>query len=141
MGKRISLTKNLYLDEYIPKELYLQYEKSPNKLMWMLDKRLVDSDQLLRDIFGPVFINNWWRGGDRQWSGIRTVGSPNFNPTSQHAFGRASDKIFTDADELKIQEYVQKNWWKTLGVTGLELGVSWVHTDTRYADKLVAFKP
>ena len=140
MTKRISLTKNLFLDEYIPKKLYTQYEKSPNKLIWMLDKRLVDSDQMLRNIFGPVTINNWWSGGDRQWSGIRTAASPDFSPASLHAFGRASDKLFRDAPALKVQDYVQKNW-QTLGVTGLELGVTWVHTDTRYAEKLIAFKP
>ena len=90
---RIKLSDNFYLDEYIPKELYSQYLYSPHILRCMLDARLIKADQKLREYFGSVIINNWWHGGERNWSGLRTWNSPYYSPTSQHSFGRASDIV------------------------------------------------
>lgn len=140
---RIALTKYLNLDEYIPKELYLKYEKAPHKLIGMLDKRLIDSDHLLRIEFGPVIINNWWNGnGDRNWSGIRTPGSPYYSFTSQHPWGRASDKIFIESKPHIVNKYIEENWIE-LGITAIEKQATWNHTDTRWyrGNKLLIFKP
>ena len=131
MRSRIALTSNLYLDEYVPRALYLKYEKKPWILVGMLDRELVKGDQLLRDQFGAVTINNWWDEGPRQWSGIRTEESPNFSLTSQHSFGRASDKLFSLATAEEVREYI-KDHWLDLGITCIEDGVSWVHTDVRW---------
>ena len=57
---RIQLTTNLYLDEYIPRELYMLHQHKPHGLVGLLDSRLINSDQLLRTKFGQVTINNWW---------------------------------------------------------------------------------
>lgn len=129
--KRIQLTANLYADEYIPRELYLKYLHKPHLLIGMLDKRLVKADQLLRDKFGLVTINNWIHGGDRQWSGIRTPESPDYSFLSQHSWGRASDKIFRDATSEEVRDYIAKNW-QTLGITCIEANVDWVHSDVRW---------
>lgn len=99
--ERNQLTTNFYLDEYIPKALYLKYEKNQMLLIGLIDRQLVKADQLLRNYFGPITINNWWMDGLRQWSGIRTVDSIDFSETSQHNFGRASDKIFK---EVTVEE-------------------------------------
>lgn len=131
--KRIKLTANLWLDEYIPKGLYVKYSGRPHILIGALDKRLIESDQKLRDVFGSVLINNWWTGGNRNWSGIRTPDSSYYSPTSQHSFGRASDKIFK-APAAEVREYIKKNW-KQLGITCIEENVGWVHSDVRWWDK------
>lgn len=128
---RISLTKNLFLDEYIPRELYLKYEKWPNRLIGLLDRRLVLADQQLRDKFGVVTINNWWFDGPRQWSGIRTPDSPDYSPTSQHTYGRASDKLFTHASVETVRKYIAEHYLE-LYITCIEADVSWVHSDVRY---------
>ncbi|HAH24945.1 MAG TPA: hypothetical protein DCL77_14525 [Prolixibacteraceae bacterium] len=128
---RISLTPNLFLDEYIPKAMYLKYEKTPWILIGMLDRRLIKADQLLRDKFGSVTINNWWNDGERQWSGIRTEESPDYSLTSQHTFARASDKLFSLATEEEVREYIKVHW-RELGITCIEKGVSWVHSDVRW---------
>jgi hypothetical protein len=127
---RIALTANLYLDEYIPKELYLKYEKNPTILIGLLDRRLIYADQKLREHFGPVTINNWYIDGDRNWSGLRTSASSDYSPTSQHSFGRASDKLFKAPAE-DVRKYIQENW-QSLGITCIESGVSWVHSDVRF---------
>ena len=128
--ERIGLTRNLYLDEYIPKELYLKFIKSPHILVGLLDRRLIQSDQMLRDYFGTVTINNWWSGGDRNWSGLRTPDSSFYSPTSQHTFGRASDKLFTVPAE-EVRKYIEENV-KELGITCIETKVDWVHSDVRF---------
>ena len=102
---RIGLTKNLWLDEYIPKELYLKFEKKPHILIGLIDRRLVMADQLLRDKFGSVTINNWWNGGNRNWSGIRTPDSPVYSQTSQHCFDKKT-KILTNKGWFSIDDEI-----------------------------------
>lgn len=139
---RISLTTNLYLDEYIPEQLYRKYENNPQILIAMLDKRMVLADQSLRNKFGPETINNWWHGGDRDESGIRIPGHKHYSPTSQHAFGRASDKIFRDVLASEVRTYIKAHF-RELGITAIEDNVSWVHSDTRWVqgNSLLVFKP
>lgn len=128
---RIKLTDNLFLDEYIPKELYLKYESKPHILIGLIDKQLVEADQALRHQFGPVTINDWWHGGNRNWSGIRTPDSSYYSPTSQHSFGRASDKLFAKSAAEEVRQFIRQHW-KELGITCIEDGVSWVHSDIRW---------
>ena len=128
---RIKLTKNFYLDEYIPKKLYNSFAHKPHILIGLIDNRLIKADQLLRNHFGAITINNWYNGGNRNWSGLRIPVSSYFSQTSQHTFGRASDKIFKYATAIEVRAYIKKNW-KTLGITCIEKNVSWVHSDIRY---------
>lgn len=128
---RIKLTKNLFLDEYVPEQLYRKFEQKPHILIGLLSQELVNADQKLRDKFGAVTINNWWFGGKRIWSGIRTPDSPDYSLTSQHSFGNASDKIFKDVTPEEVREYIENNW-QSLGITCIEKNVSWVHSDIRW---------
>ena len=132
--QRVKLSKNFYLDEYIPEGLYRQLENRPHVLIGLIDRRLITADQRLRNVFGPVTINNWATGGDRNWSGIRTPDSPFYSPTSQHSWGRASDKVFSHATPEEVRSYI-KIHWKKLGIKCIEENVSWVHSDVRYVMK------
>lgn len=139
--KRVALTKNLFLDEYIPKALYLKYENKPHILMGCIDSRLVIADQKLREYFGSVTINNWIDDGEREWSGLRTKESPYYSSTSQHSFGRASDKIFKLATAEEVREFI-KIHWEELGIKCIEDKVGWVHSDVRWYDgKLLIVNP
>ena len=139
---RQKLTNNLWLDEYIPKALYFKWKHKPHRLIGLLDKELIIADQMLRDHFGVVTINNWWTGGQRNWSGIRTLGSSYYSETSQHTYGRASDKIFKNATAEEVRAYIIDNW-QELGITCIEMGVNWVHSDTRWwrGNKLLKVYP
>lgn len=134
---RIALTKNLFLDEYLPKGVYLKYAARPWILRGLVDERLVRGDQLLRDRFGRVMINNWWTWAPgcgfvlRQWSGLRTCLSPDFAPESQHTFCRASDKLFRDATAEEVRAWIRVHFLE-VGITCIEEGVSWVHSDVRW---------
>ena len=139
--KRIKLSKNINLDEYIPEKLYRKYIGREHILIGLIDSRLVKADQLLRDEFGAMTINNWWIGGNRNWSGLRTPDSSYYSPTSQHSFGRASDKLFS-VSAGEVRQYIKNNWQK-LGITCIEENVSWVHSDVRYykSDNLLIVYP
>jgi hypothetical protein len=128
--ERIKISDNLYLDEYIPKSLYLEYKGRYHILLGLIDSNLIKADQKLRNIFGEVIINNWATGGDRQWSGFRTPDSPNWSRMSQHSFGRASDKLFIKFYPEEVREYIRK-YWRDIGITCIEDEVSWVHSDIR----------
>ena len=139
---RIKLSNNLFLDEYIPEALYRKYEKKPHILQGLLLKKMIDADQMLRDEFGSVTINNWWHGGSRNWSGIRTSESPYYSPGSQHSYAKASDKIFRNASADEVRKHIQQNQ-KELGITCIEANVSWVHSDFRWVsgNKLLIVYP
>lgn len=129
---RIKVSNNFYLDEYIPKNIYLSADR-PEELISFIDPMLICSDQLLRDIFGPATINNWWDGGERIYSGFRPVNCSIGAQFSDHKKGMASDKIFKNATPDEVREYIKAHW-KDLGITKIEEDVSWVHTSVAKTD-------
>ena len=102
----------------------------------LINKDLPILDQFMRERFGSVTINNWWTGGSRQWSGIRTPKSEYYSRLSQHGdFCNASDKLFAGASAAEVEKDIKENFvelYKPLGMTCLESGVTWTHTDMRY---------
>jgi hypothetical protein len=130
--KRKQLTKNLWLDEYIPKEMYIKYQHKLHWLTRVLDERMIKADQMLRDRFGSVTINNWMSGGVRNESGLRTPECKHYSLTSGHTIGKCSDKIFKVTAE-EVLDDIKKNY-RTYGITEIETGVSWVHSGVRWYD-------
>lgn len=139
---RVKISKNFYLDEYFPKELYLKYANAGrlHVLEWRLSKMLVESDQMLRKALGPLTINNWWDGGPRNWSGFRTTDSKYYSEDSFHSWAMASDKIPHETDIDDCISYAKNNY-EVLGIGGLEVRATWLHTDVRNSDKLIVFTP
>ena len=133
--KTYRVAKNLWLHEYIPEELYKKFcDKKPHYLIGLIDRRLILVDQFLRERFGPVIINNWHIGGDREWSGIRVDGGEDYSFFSQHSYGRASDKLFMGVTSDEVREDIKLNYtsmYRQLGLTCIEAGVGWVHSDVR----------
>lgn len=130
----IKLSKNLWLHEYVPENLYKEYANKGklSNLVYMLDERLILADQFIRDRFGSIVINNWYDGGNRQHSGIRLPESPYYTKGSQHSFGRASDKL-TKISVEEIRKDIKKNvsLYYNNFIFGVEDEVSWLHTDCR----------
>ena len=107
----------------------------------MIDDRLLRLDDQLREKFGRIIINNWHTGGNREWSGLRTPESRYYSPTSQHTFGRASDKLFIDSTTDTVRNYILKNADEFPLLTSLELDVSWLHSDVRNCDRIKTYRP
>lgn len=128
------------IQELVPPHIY---RKRGEKAWQLLDDRLLLTLERLRTKYGPMTINTWANGGDRQWSGLRTPGSPYYSETSQHSFGRAADCLFRDhsAEDVRQDILESPNSEMFRLINSLELGVSWLHIDVRNCDRILAFKP
>lgn len=119
------LTKYFKAEELLPKGVTDTSLLKPNLL------QLIDE---VREILGvPCSINNYAKGGTRQWCGLRTDACTEGAPHSQHRLGNAADlhPVGLTADEAraKLKAAVAEGKLKNLG--GVEEGVSWVHVDAR----------
>jgi hypothetical protein len=144
--KRLKVSKNFYLDEFVPRSIYKKYGF---KSIWFLDPRLIDLAQGIRDFLGvPVTINNWMTGGRRQYSGYRPPRSSVGAYYSQHKFGRALDiKVKLSALDLHsyegLRDIIRNNYkhFKTLGVTTIEKNTkTWLHLDMRQTNEKELFE-
>jgi len=132
--KTYKISPNFWLHEYIPRALYEATHKRPHRLMNCIDPRMIKIDQVMRNRYGPATINNWYTGGEREWSGVRTAGSPYYSFFSEHSWGRASDKLFSDMSAEEVRADIKEHYediYKPLGLTCIEDGVGWVHSDAR----------
>lgn len=131
--------KHFKIHELVDKETY---EKYGQKAWQFIDDRLIEFlDRLRTDLESPITVNNWYWGGDREWSGLRTAKSPYYSPYSQHTFGRAADFLVQGMNSQKARAYILKYRNHYPEVKGVELDVSWVHTDVRNVDQLLLFRP
>lgn len=140
--KRVQLSANLWLDEYIPKSLYKRpYTKGDPwygredaffaVLIRKLNPKLIEADQKLRDRFGPVTLNNWWNNGRFNERGLRVCGTTTGAQLSDHFQGNASDKVFKDVTAEEVRNEI-KNKWQGYGITIIEADTSWVHSSVAW---------
>ena len=118
------------IQELIPRHLFAIFglEKSWN----FVNKRAFENLVKFREYVGkPMIINDCFLGGIKNWSGLRTAGSPYFKSTSQHSFGNAYDIISPDITPEELQEIVKEKY-KLFEIGGLEVNVGWLHVDWRY---------
>lgn len=124
--------------ELVPPDVY--YERQ--NLAWeLMDDRLLITLDRLRERYGMMIINNWHWGGDRYWSGLRTPGSPFYRPYSQHTFGRAADCLFLDLSPKTARKEILENIndFDFELISGVELGVGWLHIDVRNCERIKKF--
>jgi len=131
-------SKHFALHEYVPPHII---ELRGDKAWELLDSRLLISDDGLRTRYGSITINNWFWGGTRLWSGLRTPESPDYSLTSQHTYGRASDKLFNDVTVDEVRADILAHPEKYPLIMSLELDVNWLHTDTRNCKRIKTYKP
>lgn len=122
----------------------------------LLDKRIVDVFECVRGLIGgtPLYISSGFRTVEHN----QKIGGSKF---SQHTYGRAFDasskiaaqtirqKIF---DELGIEYSYESIKGAaelepiTTGtpldyIKGIEVGITWLHLDVRWSDKIIVFSP
>lgn len=128
------------IQELVPKSVY---EDRGERAWQLLDDRLLRQLDLIRLRFGPTVINNWHRGGDRQWSGLRTNDSPYGSEYSQHRFGRAADCLFLEAPVEEVRQAILSEpdnpEFRFIG--SVELDTSWLHFDVRNCDRIMTYRP
>ena len=127
--------KDFTLDELLPPEWM---DKGPEDHLWgIFDFSILRAAQVLRDRFGPIFINNWAVGGPLKYCGFRPEDCGVGSILSQHKFGRALDLHPTriSADEMRHEIKSRRGTYSE--ITCIEEGVSWVHIDCRNYDGLL----
>jgi len=129
--------KHFDIQELVPEHVFAARS---NKAWELLDDRALQMLDAIRDRFGPTTVNNAYKGGDRNWSGLRTFGSPYFSQYSQHSFGRAFDCLFRDHTAEEAREYIMGHKDEFPYINAIELGVSWLHFDVRNTDPIKAFR-
>lgn len=134
--------KHFAIHELVPLKVYTARGE---KAWQLLDPRLVVLIDAIRDKYGRATVNNYFWGGKREWSGLRTPDSKYFSPYSQHTFGRAVDIVFNDitAEDVRkdIIAYPDK-WLDIVPSITLEEDVFWLHIDLRNNKKGInLFKP
>jgi len=132
------ITKNFSDKEVLPRELHgYRWE-------WFIDFRIVEVAQKLRDIFGPITINN----NRFNWSGYRTADCGVGAQFSQHRFGRALDLKFSNTTPEEVQKYIieHESEFMDLGLRRMENAAktkTWLHIDCMHTgkEKIVIFNP
>ncbi len=117
------------------------YKKKGEGAWRYIPPPLIEAIDTLKERFpdGTATINNYVWGGDRQWSGLRTPDSSYYSPTSMHAFMKAVDIVFSSYSAETVRKDIIANPELYPTIKGLELGVSWLHIDTRNSEELVTF--
>ena len=135
------VSKYFKIHELVDRETY----EERGELGWeLIDPRLIVVIDRLKEKFnrGSISINTYHWGGNRNWSGLRTLESPYYSKYSQHSFGRAIDCVFSEYSTEEVREYLIKNQDSFSDIRGIEVA-EWLHLDLRNTtdDKLKVFKP
>jgi hypothetical protein len=120
--------KHFSIHELVPPNTFKQRAE---KAWELLDERLLITLDRLRERYGPMTVNNYYWGKDREWSGLRTKESPYYSPYSQHSFGRAADCLFKNISA----EVVRKEILANPNDPTFELIGSLVINDNYYSDQ------
>jgi len=123
------------------------YEELGDKASELIEKKIVDCCELLREIIGrPVIVNNYHMGGQYKESGLRRLDSPTGAKKSAHKSGLAADVKVIGMKASDIRNIIRNNWpkFKEAGLTRMEKGTpTWTHIDCKPTglDYLVEFNP
>ena len=138
----IYICKYFDIRELVPIHVW---EERGEKAWQLLDRGELITIDTLREDKGKIKINDWlWNTNpktQRQWSGLRTSASPYGSIYSQHRFGRATDKIMLECSANEARAHILDNPDRFPYVKGVELGISWVHTDSRNCNGIMKFYP
>ena len=134
------IPKYFKLHEYFSRDFYTNHRYDGRKLrqmLWLIDDRVLWTNDKLREKYGTVHINNWFWGGGNENRGYRTPDCAVGVEWSQHKFGRASDLIFNEvtAEEVR-QDILSDPFCQDFEhISCIEMGVSWLHWDCRNWNK------
>ena len=144
---RIKVSKDFFLDEFIPPEMYGRFEA--HALMWIRPE-IISIAQELRNTFGRTIVNNWSAGGNNSpeeffsfnkelqkgfftESGLRLPVTTTGAKYSMHKFGCAADLKFVHVSPDEVRKYIVRHYksrFQTLGLTRIEKDTpTWLHID------------
>ena len=133
-GKRVAVSKNFFLDEFVPPEIYRKFGQQSSRFC---HRSLFTIAQGVREHFGKsVTINNWFTAGQFKERGFRMPDTKTGAPLSAHRRGMAIDVSIDGIESAEIQSVLIREWdavFRTLGVTVIELDTKgWNHLACEY---------
>ena len=121
--------KYFIIEELVPKDVFDKY--GPEASWQFFDVGLLKTLDAFRERFGPLGVNNWKWGGGLSQRGLRSFDFGGISNRSLHKLGKACDFSSKTHSASSIREYVLANPDEFPFLVGLEMGVDWVHFDTR----------
>ena len=120
MTQPTKISSHFFFHEFFSQGIWQQNDES--NLRKLLDPRLITIMEGLRTTFDkPVYINNWYWGGDKMYRGFRPQ-SHKSALYSQHKFGRGVDFNIKDEDPNSIRQHIlnHQQHFLSLGLTRIE---------------------
>ena len=141
----MSISKYFTIQELVSPEIYELLENDAWKL---LDQKLIETIDFIRESLGiPLICNNWHWGGSRKNCGMRSKTCTTGAKKSLHKSGQAVDLISTKMSAKEIRnklEQIQDELPYPIRVEKWDDNgeLSWVHIDTgnTKGNKLYFFK-
>lgn len=123
--------------ELFPPDILAQNAYMGDKIFWLIDDRVLWTNDQLRERYGKVYMNTWYWGGNHQYRGYRSFDCQVGAKWSQHKFGRASDLDFAEVEAEEVRQDILKNPFDPIfeHITAIEMDISWFHYDVRNWDK------
>ena len=124
------------VQEFIPPEIY---NEMGDKSIGLMDTKMIETANSLREYFGTMFINTWSFNGKYRYRGIRPtnlrsdpITGERFARRSQHYFGNAIDFHFKDVTIEEAFNEIINNRFLFPHVHRLEgNATTWIHVDCR----------
>jgi hypothetical protein len=135
VNNELYIPKYFNINELTPPEMesIIRQRGSEWAFATLFDPHLLITIDRLRELYGPMTCNDWYRGGSFRYRGFRPGSCSTGSEYSQHRFGRAADLIPLEVSVYEIRADILANpdhhWYKYIG--GLEMDVTWLHIDTR----------
>jgi len=138
--------KYFRLEEFIPEREFRRWGHQYGARLWeLIDVRVLQTLDLLRDHYGPAYLNTWYSDtlireyGRHEFRGWRPHDASVGSELSQHKWGRAADVVFRDVSagvvrQDLLSEVRDPHDPKFLFITCTEAGVGWFHFDVRNHD-------
>ncbi len=129
----MKISEHFDLREVVTPEAYAALG---DKAIILMDKRIIDVCEELRNYFDePITINNWHSGGQYHESGLRNFDTTTGAKYSQHKYGRALDLKFTHVTPEEVRNEIREMFdhFSKFGLTTIEQSTAtWVHIDCRF---------
>lgn len=123
--------KYFVIQELVDQETYIKFGE---RALGFFNPLLLISIDGVREFFNsPLTINNWHKGGDFQWRGLRTKECEVGASYGMHRFGGAIDTDIkgVTAEEARKAIIENKDDERLKYITCLEDDVNWLHLDVR----------
>ncbi|PCJ26705.1 MAG: hypothetical protein COA94_04730 [Rickettsiales bacterium] len=140
----IRLEKNFILSELVHPALYKQFKGASYN---MLNIRLSPTLQSIRDVFGQMAINGFFKGRLFKDSGLRLPHGKVGAKRSGHKFGYTADAKFYDTTPIEVQRHILEHQEDFPYITRMEdanITKTWLHIEVGTNNRVGAiyvFKP